>query len=111
MLDIHAEVEEMCDPPCENGTCAANNTCNCFAGYQGERCTEEGRLCNLIKYKFFQAPRCLAQLSIACSVQAMESWAGPGNEARYNPIVTLLCCSTPLCVIFEGNGSQINYKL
>ena len=55
MLDIHAEVDEMCDPPCEKGTCATNNTCNCFAGYQGERCTEEGRLCNLIKYKFIQA--------------------------------------------------------
>ena len=43
MLDIHAEVDKMCDPPCEKGTCATNNTCNCFAGYQGERCTEEGR--------------------------------------------------------------------
>ena len=48
MLDIHAEVDEVCNPPCENGICAANNTCNCFAGYQGERCTEEGRFCNLI---------------------------------------------------------------
>ena len=48
MLDIHAEVDEMCDPPCENGICAANNTCNCAAGYQGERCTEEGRFYNLI---------------------------------------------------------------
>ena len=55
--DILAEVDEMCDPPCENGVCAANNTCHCDAGYQGERCTEEGRFCNWIK--FFQAPRCI----------------------------------------------------
>ena len=41
MLSFHAPV--VCDPPCENGVCVANDTCNCAAGYQGERCTEQGR--------------------------------------------------------------------
>ena len=31
-----------CDPPCEQGACVANNTCNCAEGYTGERCTELG---------------------------------------------------------------------
>ena len=31
-----------CDPPCENGACVANDTCNCADGYEGERCTDQG---------------------------------------------------------------------
>ena len=31
-----------CDPPCVQGACVANNTCNCAEGYTGERCTEPG---------------------------------------------------------------------
>ena len=30
----------VCDPPCENGACVANDTCNCADGYEGERCTD-----------------------------------------------------------------------
>ena len=37
----------VCNPPCENGACIANDTCNCAAGYQGERCTNPGVVCNL----------------------------------------------------------------
>ena len=47
---FHAPV--VCDPLCENGVCVANDTCNCAAGYQGERCTEQGRFCNWITYMF-----------------------------------------------------------
>jgi len=32
----------VCDPPCENGACVANDTCNCADGYEGERCTDQG---------------------------------------------------------------------
>ena len=32
----------VCDPPCENGACVANDTCNCADGYEGERCTDRG---------------------------------------------------------------------
>ena len=31
-----------CDPPCVQGACVANDTCNCAEGYTGERCTEPG---------------------------------------------------------------------
>ena len=31
-----------CDPPCVQGACVANDTCNCIEGYVGERCTEPG---------------------------------------------------------------------
>ena len=30
----------VCDPPCENGICVANDTCNCTIGYEGERCSD-----------------------------------------------------------------------
>ena len=30
----------VCDPPCENGVCVANDICNCTIGYEGDRCTE-----------------------------------------------------------------------
>ena len=30
----------VCDPPCENGICVANDTCNCTIGYEGDRCAE-----------------------------------------------------------------------
>lgn len=32
----------VCDPPCVEGACVANDTCNCIVGYMGERCTEPG---------------------------------------------------------------------
>ena len=32
----------VCNPPCENGACVANDTCKCAAGYEGERCNETG---------------------------------------------------------------------
>ena len=43
---IHSRIEGyflavvVCDPPCENGICVANDTCNCTTGYEGDRCTE-----------------------------------------------------------------------
>lgn len=30
----------LCDPPCENGVCVANDTCSCSEGYTGETCDE-----------------------------------------------------------------------
>ena len=30
----------VCDPPCGNGACVANNTCSCDIGYDGDLCTE-----------------------------------------------------------------------
>ena len=30
----------VCDPPCENGICIANDTCNCTIGYEGDQCAE-----------------------------------------------------------------------
>ena len=33
----------VCNPPCENGACVANDTCSCSAGYVGARCNETGR--------------------------------------------------------------------
>ena len=33
----------ICEPPCEQGACVANDTCNCAEGYIGERCTEPGQ--------------------------------------------------------------------
>ena len=33
----------VCNPPCENGACVANDTCSCSAGYEGERCNETGK--------------------------------------------------------------------
>ena len=32
----------VCDPPCMQGACVSNDTCNCAEGYIGERCTEPG---------------------------------------------------------------------
>ena len=32
----------VCNPPCVQGACVANGTCNCAEGYIGERCTEPG---------------------------------------------------------------------
>ena len=32
----------ICEPPCVEGACVANDTCNCIEGYVGERCTEPG---------------------------------------------------------------------
>ena len=32
----------VCDPPCENGVCLANNTCNCSEGYSGDTCSDKG---------------------------------------------------------------------
>ena len=32
----------ICEPPCEQGACVANDTCNCIAGYAGKRCTQPG---------------------------------------------------------------------
>ena len=31
----------VCDPPCDNGACVANDTCACSEGFRGERCSEE----------------------------------------------------------------------
>ena len=33
----------ICEPPCVQGACVANDTCNCVEGYIGERCTEPGQ--------------------------------------------------------------------
>ncbi len=33
----------ICEPPCVQGACVANDTCNCVEGYIGERCTESGQ--------------------------------------------------------------------
>ena len=33
----------MCDPPCDNGACIANDTCKCAEGYTGKSCSEIGR--------------------------------------------------------------------
>ena len=33
----------MCDPPCDNGACIANDTCKCAEGYTGKTCSEIGR--------------------------------------------------------------------
>lgn len=43
----------VCDPPCENGICVANDTCNCTIGYEGERCSDVvNDACNCtIRYK------------------------------------------------------------
>ncbi|XP_065905349.1 sushi domain-containing protein 2-like isoform X2 [Dysidea avara] len=30
----------VCEPPCVQGACVANDTCNCVMGYVGERCNE-----------------------------------------------------------------------
>ena len=30
----------VCDPPCENGICVVNDTCNCTIGYEGKQCSE-----------------------------------------------------------------------
>ena len=32
----------ICDPPCVQGACVANDTCNCAEAYEGPRCTEPG---------------------------------------------------------------------
>ena len=39
-----------CDPPCVQGACVANDTCNCAEGYIGERCEEPGTMCSLRLY-------------------------------------------------------------
>ena len=33
-----------CNPPCVNGACVANDTCNCAAGFIGDTCDETGML-------------------------------------------------------------------
>ena len=32
----------VCDPPCDNGVCAANDTCQCPSGYSGPTCSQPG---------------------------------------------------------------------
>ena len=34
----------VCNPPCENGACVANDTCSCSAGYEGVRCMKQVRI-------------------------------------------------------------------
>ena len=41
----------ICDPPCVQGACVANDTCNCAEGYTGERCTES----SMYEYLLFGA--------------------------------------------------------
>ena len=31
----------ICDPPCENGACVANDTCACSEGFTGNQCAEK----------------------------------------------------------------------
>ena len=46
----------VCNPPCENGACVANDTCSCSAGYEGVRCNEtgmySGRTCDPVRKCF-----------------------------------------------------------
>jgi len=37
----------ICDPPCENGACVANDTCNCQDGYMGDTCSQPRKLYNV----------------------------------------------------------------
>ena len=40
----------VCEPPCVQGACVANDTCNCAEGYEGDQCTEAGLA--IYSYKF-----------------------------------------------------------
>ena len=62
----------MCSPPCENGACVANDTCNCAAGYQGERCTDPGMLCNCVHFSSHGSGM-LAQVMIYMSYSYTDS--------------------------------------
>ena len=43
LIHMSLSLLAVCDPPCENGVCLPNNTCNCAAGFSVEdRCTEPG---------------------------------------------------------------------
>ena len=35
-------VSVVCDPPCDNGVCVANDTCQCPSGYSGPSCSQPG---------------------------------------------------------------------
>lgn len=39
----------VCDPPCENGVCVANDNCSCSMGFSGETCADKSKH-NIIIY-------------------------------------------------------------
>ena len=43
LVSLFIPFQVVCDPPCDNGACIANDTCNCAQGYTGETCSEIGR--------------------------------------------------------------------
>ena len=43
----------VCDPPCVQGACIANDTCNCAEGYTGQRCTEPGTITYKILWRWY----------------------------------------------------------
>ena len=51
----------VCNPPCENGACVANDTCSCSAGYEGVRCNETGKYF-LLYYDLCAATRSTATI-------------------------------------------------
>ena len=46
----------VCDPPCDNGVCVANDTCQCPSGYSGPTCSQPGTyvyLCTVAHYHWW----------------------------------------------------------
>ena len=64
----------MCDPPCDNGACIANDTCKCAEGYTGKTCSEIGRsqivdLIFVLLDSYMYTPTMLSQINAMCAGQ------------------------------------------
>ena len=58
----------ICDPPCIQGACVANDTCNCAEGYIGERCTQPGTYVCII-FMLHSTIRCYV-----CTSHGLHVW-------------------------------------
>ena len=80
----------MCEPPCLNGACVANNTCHCSAGYSGPQCDRvdnpvpcdlnpcaRGDVCAMLAGSHVCTPNCSQDpaASPLCSAQGTKFYA------------------------------------
>ena len=74
----------VCNPPCENGACVANDTCSCSAGYEGVRCNETGMYIVAV-HVILYASVLLSKWNIYCdySCSVWGVWGEPLSEWRH----------------------------
>ena len=69
----------VCDPPCEQGTCIGNNTCNCMAGFSGN-CTV---LCNLFVFFGYFYQHCQDAMAVKLNTLPYAIYLGNSVIGTY----------------------------